>query len=81
MPVEGVAGSQLVVVDTETRRAEKPFEGASTSWGGQFSPDGSRLAACVQQEGMACLGRLSSAGVGVALGGGLRRRPGTAARC
>jgi dipeptidyl aminopeptidase/acylaminoacyl peptidase len=56
VPVEGVAGSQLVVVDTESGETLHPFAEARTSWGGQWSPDGSQLVACVQQEGMACLG-------------------------
>jgi Tol biopolymer transport system component len=56
VPMEGVAGSTLVVVDTESGETLHPFAEAHTSWGGQWSPDGSQLVACVQQEGMACLG-------------------------
>ncbi len=56
MPVEGVAGSQVVLIDTESGQARYPFADARVSWGAQWSPDGQSLVACLQQGGMACLG-------------------------
>lgn len=49
-------GSQIVLVNTQTGEMLHPFPENMTSWGGQWSSDGTQLAACVQQDGMACLG-------------------------
>ena len=51
-----VVGSRVLVVDTRTGEVQEPFPAGSTSWGGQWSPDGTMLAAYVQDEGAACLG-------------------------
>jgi hypothetical protein len=51
-----VIGSRALVVDTVTGEYQEPFPAESTSWAAQWSDDGSRLAAYVQHEGMACLG-------------------------
>jgi dipeptidyl aminopeptidase/acylaminoacyl peptidase len=48
-------GSRVLVVDTTTGETQEPFPSGNTSWGAQWSPDGSRLAAYVQYEGPACL--------------------------
>ena len=53
---KGAIGSRLFVVDTSTGIAEEPFPSSATSWGAQWSPDGSLLATYVQYEGQACLG-------------------------
>ena len=42
-------GSRVLVVNTGTGTVEEPFSDARTSWGGQWSPDGTMLAAYVQQ--------------------------------
>ena len=42
-------GSRVLVVNTATA-TEEPFSAARTSWGGQWSPDGTMLAAYVQQQ-------------------------------
>lgn len=53
----GMIGSRILMVDCVTGTVEEPFPPGSTSWGAQWSPDGSRLAAYVQaDEGHACLG-------------------------
>ena len=49
-------GSHLYIVDTITGKAQEPFPDGSISWGGQWSPDGSRLAAYVRYNGLVCLG-------------------------
>jgi hypothetical protein len=49
-------GSCVLVVDTVTDTVEEPFPTGATSWGAQWSPDGTRLAAYVQWDGQACLG-------------------------
>ncbi|MFQ6041951.1 MAG: S9 family peptidase [Candidatus Poribacteria bacterium] len=51
-----MAGSRILVVDTSTGEAQEPFPAGSVSWGAQWSPDGSRLAAYLQHEGAACVG-------------------------
>ncbi|MDE2705309.1 MAG: prolyl oligopeptidase family serine peptidase [Gemmatimonadota bacterium] len=51
-----MAGSSVVVVDTATGESMRPFPEDSVSWGAQWSPAGDRLVACVQHEGVACLG-------------------------
>ncbi|MDE2993130.1 MAG: hypothetical protein OXU67_04535, partial [Chloroflexota bacterium] len=52
-----VEGSRVLVVNTATGAVEEPFSAARTSWGGQWSPDGTMLAAYVQQpEGSPGLG-------------------------
>ena len=43
-------GSRVLVVNTATGAVEEPFSTARTSWGGQWSPDGTMLAAYVQQQ-------------------------------
>ena len=53
---EGMDGSHIYVVDTTTGNAQEPFPPESVSWGGQWSPDGSRLAAYVRLDGLVCLG-------------------------
>src|SRR5436309_2734235 len=52
----GATGSYILVVDTTTGHTLRPFPEDSTSWTGRWSPDGSLLAAYVQQEDMVCLG-------------------------
>ena len=42
-------GSRVLVVNTAMGTVEEPFSTARTSWGGQWSPDGTMLAAYVQQ--------------------------------
>ena len=49
LPGEAV-GSRVLVVNTATGEVEAPFSAARTSWGGQWSPDGTMLAAYVQQQ-------------------------------
>lgn len=53
---EEVRASRVVVIDTATGHSREPFPPGSSSWGGQWSPDGSRLAAYVSHEGPPCLG-------------------------
>ena len=55
VPTE-MAGSSVVVVDTATGESMRPFPEGSVSWGAQWSLAGDRLVACVQHEGVACLG-------------------------
>ena len=43
-------GSRVLVVNTATGAVEEPFSAGRTSWGGQWSPDGTMLAAYVQQQ-------------------------------
>jgi len=48
----GAIGSRILIIDTETGAVEEPFPTTQhTSWGAQWSPDGTRLAAYVQDEG------------------------------
>lgn len=47
--------TRVLIVDTTTGETQTPFS-QSTSWGGQWSPDGRLLAAYVKDEGMVCLG-------------------------
>ena len=49
LPGEAV-GSRVLVVNTATGAVEEPFSVARTSWGGQWSPDGTMLVAYVQQQ-------------------------------
>ena len=49
LPGEAV-GSRVLVVNTVTGAADEPFSAARTSWGGQWSPDGTMLVAYVQQQ-------------------------------
>ena len=49
LPGEAV-GSRVLVVNTVTGAVEEPFSAGRTSWGGQWSPDGTMLAAYVQQQ-------------------------------
>ena len=49
LPGEAV-GSRVLVVNTATGETEEPFSAARTSWGGQWSPDGTMLVAYVQQQ-------------------------------
>ena len=49
LPDEAV-GSRVLVVNTATGAVEEPFPAARTSWGGQWSPDGTMLIAYVQQQ-------------------------------
>ena len=49
LPGEAV-GSRVLVVNTATGAVEEPFSAARTSWGGQWSPDGTMLVAYVQQQ-------------------------------
>ncbi len=49
-------GSRIFIVDTITGKTQEPFPAGSVSWGGQWSPDGSRLAAYVRHNGLVCLG-------------------------
>ncbi len=51
-------GSQITVVDTPTGDLWQPFPQAEVTWSGQWSPDGSMLAAYVVMGGPACLGIL-----------------------
>ncbi len=51
-----MVGSRILVVDTDSGEAREPFPTGSLSWRTQWSPDGSRLAAYVQHEGVACVG-------------------------
>ena len=53
-----VAGSQITVIDVPTGALWQPFPRAEVSWGAQWSPDGSMLAAYVVMGGPACLGIL-----------------------
>ena len=53
-----VLGSELSVIDTSDGSQWQPFPDAEVSWGGQWSPDGSMLAAYVVMGGPACLGIL-----------------------
>ena len=53
-----VIGSQLTVIDIPSGSQWLPFPDAEISWGGQWSPDGSMLAAYVAMGGPACLGIL-----------------------
>ena len=53
-----VVGSQITVIDTATGAQWQPFPDAEVSWGAQWSPDGSMLAAYVVMGGPACLGIL-----------------------
>lgn len=53
---ESMDGSHIYIVDTTTGNAQEPFPVGSVSWGGQWSPDGSRLAAYVRHNGLVCLG-------------------------
>ena len=53
-----VAGSQITVIDVPTGALWQPFPHAEVSWGGQWSPDGSMLAAYIVKGGPACLGVL-----------------------
>ena len=53
---QAMDGSQLCIVDTKTGKVQEPFPAGSTSWGGQWSPDGRRLAAYVRYNGIVCLG-------------------------
>lgn len=56
IPLEMV-GSRVLIIDTATGAVETPFPATdATSWGAQWSPDGTLLAAYVQQDGPACLG-------------------------
>ena len=43
-------GSRVLVINTATGQSEAPFSAARTSWGGQWSPDGTMLVAYVQQQ-------------------------------
>lgn len=52
----GMVRSRILVVDISSGSAEEPFPHESTSWGAQWSPDGTKLAAYVQYKGQACLG-------------------------
>ena len=56
-----VLGSELTVIDTSDGSQWQPFPDAEVSWGGQWSPDGSMLAAYVVMGGPACLGILQLA--------------------
>ena len=53
-----VIGSQLTIIDIPGGSQWQPLPDAETSWGGQWSPDGSMLAAYVAMDGPACLGIL-----------------------
>ncbi|MDE2901987.1 MAG: prolyl oligopeptidase family serine peptidase [Chloroflexota bacterium] len=53
-----VLGSEITVIDTSDGSQWQPFPDAEVSWGGQWSPDGSMLAAYVVMGGPACLGIL-----------------------
>ena len=53
-----VGGSQITVIDIATGAQWQPFPDAEVSWGAQWSPDGSMLAAYVVLGGPACLGIL-----------------------
>ncbi len=53
-----VAGSRITVIDIPTGALWQPFPRAEVSWGAQWSPDGSMLAAYVVMGGPACLGVL-----------------------
>ena len=53
---ESMDGSHIYIVDTTTGKAQEPFPVGSISWGGQWSPDGRRLAACVRHNELVCLG-------------------------
>ena len=55
---QGFGGSRITVVDIPTGDQWQPFPRAEVSWGGQWSPDGSMLAAYVAMDGPACLGIL-----------------------
>src|SRR5579884_1548977 len=50
-----MVGSRVLVIDTTTGDVEEPFPDASTSWGAQWSPDGTTLVAYVQHESQTCL--------------------------
>ena len=51
-------GSRITVVDLATGALWEPFPRAEVSWGAQWSPDGSMLAAYVVMGGPSCLGIL-----------------------
>lgn len=51
-----MVGSRILVVDTVTGTVEEPFPAGSSSWGAQWSPDGTKLAAYIRDEGAPCLG-------------------------
>ena len=53
-----VLGSQMTIIDIPSGSQWQPFPDAEVSWGGQWSPDGSMLAAYVVMGGPACLGIL-----------------------
>ena len=53
---EEVRASRVLVIDTAAGESRDPFPPGSSSWGGQWSPDSSRLAAYVSHEGLPCLG-------------------------
>ena len=53
-----VLGSQITIIDIPSGSRWQPFPDAEVSWGGQWSPDGSMLAAYVVMGGPACLGIL-----------------------
>ncbi len=53
-----VGGSRITVVDNPSGDLWQPFPHAEVSWGGQWSPDGSMLAAHLVMDGPACLGVL-----------------------
>jgi dipeptidyl aminopeptidase/acylaminoacyl peptidase len=53
---KGMVESRTLVVDSITGIVQEPFPTDATSWGAQWSPDGTRLAAYVQYQGQACLG-------------------------
>jgi dipeptidyl aminopeptidase/acylaminoacyl peptidase len=53
---KAMVGSRILVVDCVTGSVEEPFPSGCTSWGAQWSPDGTRLVAYVQYEGSSCLG-------------------------
>ena len=51
-----VFGSQMTIIDIPSGSQWQPFPDTEVSWGGQWSPDGSMLAAYVAIDGPACLG-------------------------
>jgi len=53
---QAMAGSRVWVVDTASGETIEPFPEGSISWGGRWSPDGTRLAAYVQHRDVACVG-------------------------
>jgi hypothetical protein len=80
VPVEAI-GSRVLVVDTATGATRAPFPDGSTSWGGQWSPDGTRLAAYVQHQGAACPGVWDAAGGAVRLCATRRSARSSGSRC